>query len=376
MRVRCRLTLSLLIVLSATCPRALALLTFNDGKDLVFVNATYTFGFDSNIFTRAVATSSATQNFTFGATYSRKAGLIGVNAGLGWNFGDFSQVKGQNFADPSYSLTFTKGTGRTTGSLSFSAQKTDVPDPNANNRAVAWDYSSALSLRYPVNDRYYVTNSTSYASTLYTNRALFTDLGSLSDGIDLNYVFDSKLDFSGGYTFGLSKTTDTTDYDHSFTVGASGSLLPKLTGSFDIGYEERLSDYLDSTQAYGSITAGGSLSWRYSRELSFSSAISRGFSTSSTDVNINTTNVALTTDVNAIRRLRTNFVVSYTETAFLGVLGAGRRDTLWEFVANLGTAITTHVRANLAYAYMINYSNLGSAEFTRQTLSLTLSADY
>ena len=36
----------------------MALLTFNDGKDQVFVTASYTFGFDSNVFTQQVARSS------------------------------------------------------------------------------------------------------------------------------------------------------------------------------------------------------------------------------------------------------------------------------------------------------------------------------
>jgi len=344
--------------------------------DQVFVNATYTFGYDSNVFTQNIARGSSTQSWSLGTTYTRKAGIIGVNAGLGWSFENFGQFAGQNFADPSYSLTFTKGTGRTTGSLSFSAQKTDVPDPDANNRAIAWDYGVNLNLRYPVNDRYYFTNALGYSNILYTNKALFTNLGSITDGLDINYIYDPKLDFSGGYQFGYSQTDNTTNFDQSFTVGASGSLLPKLTGSLDVGFSDRDSDYAGTTSNYGSLTAGASLGWRFSHLLSFSSAVDRAFSTSSTDVSLDTTSVSLNTDINAIRRLRTGVNISYAETQFLGTLGAGRRDTLWQFIANLGTAITTHVRANLSYAYMINYSNVGSASFTSENLSLTLSADY
>jgi hypothetical protein len=382
MRARCRLNAILLVILIAATPRARALLTFNDGKDQVFVNATYTFGYDTNVFTRQLKTGSSTQNFTFGTTYTRHAGIISVNAALGWNFGTFGQISSQNFADPSYALTFTKGTGRTTGSLNIGAQKTDQPDPVANNRAVAWDYSTGLNLRYPVNDRYYLTNGASYSSMLYTNKALFTDLGSFSDGFGVNYIYDPKLDLNANYRLGLSSTTDTNDTDHSLTVGASGSILPKLTGSFGVGYENRHSTSTGTSAEsvpaadYGSMTANAALSWRYSRQFSFAGVVDKEFGTSSTDINLNTTSISLNTDMNLIRRLRTSAQICYVGTEFLGIKGAGRRDTLWQFVFNLGTAITTHVRANLAYAYMINYSNVGSASFTRQTLSLTLSADY
>jgi hypothetical protein len=323
-----------------------------------------------------VARGSSTQNYSFGTSYARKAGLIGVAASLDWNFGTFGQFSSQNFMDPSYSLTLTKGTGRTTGSLAFSADKTNVPDPDANNRAVAWNYGVGLSLRYPVNDRYYFTNSTNYSNVLYTNHALFTNLGSITDGLNLNYVYDSKLDFSGGYIFGFSQTNNTTNYDHSVTVGASGSLLPKLTGSLSVGYTDRDSILDRQSSNYGSATGSAALGWAYSHLLSFSGSVDKAFSTSSTDVNLDTTSVSLNTDVNAIRRLKTSFLVSYTGTDFLGLAGAGRRDTLWQFVAHLGTAVTTHVRADLAYAYMVNYSNSAGAAFTSQSLSLTLSADY
>jgi len=376
MRDRCRLYASLLILWIAASSRARALLTFNDGTDQVFVNSTYTFGYDTNVFTQGVARGSSTQNWSFGANYTRKAGVIGVNAGVGWNFGDFGSYTSQDFVDPSYSLSFTKGTGRTTGSLSFSAQKTAQPDPDANNRAVAWNYDIGLNLRYPVNDRYFFTNGTTYSNILYTNHALFADLGSISDGIAINYIFDPKLDFNGGYTFAFSQTDNTTNYDQSYTVGASGSLLPKLTGSLDVGVDDRHSDYAGTSENYGSFTGDAALAWRFSHLLSFAGSVNRAFSTSSTDVSLDTSSVSLNTDINAIRRLRTSVVTSYTETQFLGTLGDGRRDTLWQLVGNLGTAITTHVRANISYAYEVNYSNLGGASFTRETLSLTLSADY
>ena len=44
--------------------------------------------------------------------------------------------------------------------------------------------------------------------------------------------------------------------------------------------------------------------------------------------------------------------------------------------ADIGTALTTHLRVNLNYTWMENYSNLSSGRFVRETLTLTLIATY
>src|SRR5665213_3185265 len=119
---------------------ARALLVFNEGKDQVYVTSTYSIGYDTNVFSQRVAKGALTQALSFGASYSRKAGLIGVNASFGMNFGQFFGIPGQDYADPSLTLAFDKGVGRTTGSLSFNVQKVNTPDPIANNRAIGWDY--------------------------------------------------------------------------------------------------------------------------------------------------------------------------------------------------------------------------------------------
>jgi len=76
------------------------------------------------------------------------------------------------------------------------------------------------------------------------------------------------------------------------------------------------------------------------------------------------------------KQLRTNIGVTYVGTDFLGPNSLGRRDTLWEFPVNIGTAINTHIRVNLAYAYMINTSTLSNSSFTCETITLSLQATY
>src|SRR5471032_219023 len=110
-------------------PRARALLTFphrdNDGADVIIVNGTYSIGYDTNVFAQRVKKGAYTQLFTAGATYTRHAGLITVEASVSANAGSFAGLPGQDYTDPSFALGFTKGTGRTTGTLSLSASKSN-----------------------------------------------------------------------------------------------------------------------------------------------------------------------------------------------------------------------------------------------------------
>ena len=75
-------------------------------------------------------------------------------------------------------------------------------------------------------------------------------------------------------------------------------------------------------------------------------------------------------------RWRTNAGIIHVGTDFLGKAGLGRKDSLWEFTANVGTGLTTHIKINFGYVYEINYSNLSSAEFKVQSYNVSLFASY
>jgi hypothetical protein len=371
----------LLLAAGATALPARALLTFDSGKDQVIVTGIYSFGYDSNIFASQTAHGSITQAFSASATYTRRAGIISVSASTGIGFTWYAGAGGQNFYVPNLSVTFAKGIGRTTGSLSFSAAKSDVPDPIANNRAIAWTYSSTLDLRYPVIERYYLTNSTGISGTYYTNQAIFSNLISYSDQFAINYTYDSKLDLNGSYRFDIGDTPGIHSVDQGVLVGANGTmpLLPKVTGTIDAGYEVRSNSYLAGQGPngdFGNWTSDLALNWRYSRGLGFTFSGSKDLSVSSTDITTDTTSISGIADFTLGKQLRTNIGVSYVGTDFLGPDSLGRRDMLWEFPVNLGTALTTHIRVNLAYAYMINTSTLSDSSFTRETVTLSLQATY
>jgi hypothetical protein len=378
MRYRRFLYASLLFfgIAMATQP-ARALLVFNDGKDQVFVTATYSIGYDTNVFSQRVAKGALTQAFSFGASYTRKAGLIGVSANFTMNVGQFFGIPGQDFADPSFSLSFSKGVGRTTGGLTFNVAKVNTPDPIANDRAIGWTYGTSLALRYPVIERFFLSDTASVGGSSYANQTLFAGQQNYSEGINMNFIYDSKLDLVDGYVLTLSHTHDTTSYDHSINFGANGNVLPKLDGSIAVGYSADFTDHTHATSEFFSgLDANTSLSWRVTRSLSITGGVSKSFAISSTDITTDTINYRVEAETVLAKRFRTEMSVTYVPTAFLGRTGLGRRDRLWEFQPNLGTAITTHIRCNLGYGYLINYSNFADSAFTNEVITFSATATY
>ena len=240
------------------------------------------------------------------------------------------------------------------------------------------NYNAALSLRYPVNDRYYFTGGAGYNSKFFLNKALFSDISSYSAATAINYVYTSKLDLNAGYSISVSNTSKhLSAVDQAVDIGASGSILPKLSGSISVGVDRRDSDSpVGGREQFYGFNAGTSLKWLYSKRISFSANLDDGFSTTSTDLSVD----RLGTGAHATLSLSSKYIVglglSWTHSAFLGKAGGGRVDDLIQFDASIGFALTTHVRTSFSYVYQINYSNFAGASFERETFSLTLSATY
>lgn len=378
MTARQRTRLGLVSIWILAIVPARALFNLNEGKDLIFVTATYSIGFDSNVFTRASGKQAFTQSTSLSVDYTRQAGLIAVSADASISAETFAGLAGQNFADPAVSISFRKRYGRTTGSLSFSGRKESQPDPDAGERTKGVNYTAALSLRYPVNDRYYFTGGVNYNSKFYLNNLHLSDISSYSASTAINYVYTSKLDLNGSYSVSVSKTSKNSNaVDQSVDIGASGTILPKLSGSISLGVDRRDNDSTTGGREhfYG-FNAGTSLKWLFSRRISFNANINDGFSTTSTDLSVDRLNVGLHGNFNFLGKYVSGAGVSWTHSNFLGKAGAGRVDDMLQFDASLGLALTTHIRTSLSYMYQVNYSNSPGASFERETLSLTASVTY
>ncbi|ACB77144.1 hypothetical protein [Opitutus terrae] len=359
-------------------PSAHALFNLNQGKDLIFVSGTYTIGYDSNVFTRASGKESTTQTASLSIDYARQAGLIGVTANLSATSGRFENTRGQNFNDPSLAVVFRKRYGRTTGALMMNARRESQPDPDVGQRTQSWNYSAGLDLRYPVNDRYYFTNSVRGSSRAYTGTSVFPNLRTYQDSLALNYVYSSKLDLNAGYSFVYSDGSSATkSYDQSFTFGATGSILPKLSGTIRIGVQQRDREArADGREKFSSFTSGTTLRWLLSRKVSFNFEFNDDYSTSATDISVNRTTAGLHASFSISNKYAGSAGFTYSQSDFLGLAGDGRHDELLQFDASIGVALTTRIRTTFAYDYSINYSTLASADYDRHHLGFSLIASY
>jgi len=367
-----------MVVAAAMAPRAAALLDFNDGHDKVTVSAEYGITYDSNLFVHAGGPGDYDQSLSLGANYTRRAGLIGVNASLSVSTARFTKFSSEDFTNPSLSLELTKGQGRLTGTVSLSAQRESTSDTATNLFTTSWNYGSSINLRYPINDRYYFTSLSDFSLHDYVQNSSPFNLLSYSEAIDVFYVYTSKLDLLGGYRIRLGEAQGGSHtQDNALTLGATGGILPKLTGSFRAGYQWR--DESGATGGrYGSLTTSLSLSWPMTKRVTFTGEASKDFTTAASDVSVDTTAFNLSASLKPTSPLKfiLNTGVGYAFSNFLGARGDGREDRALSFNASITFTLTAVLSSSISYAYTDNQSNIAFSNFARHTATFNLSARF
>lgn len=366
-----------------------ALFRMNEGRDQVYVTAFAGTGWDSNIFTRAGGDSDLVISGGAGLEYARRAGLIGVNASLGWDFGNFATYASENFLNPSASLEFTKGTGRTTGSLQLHSTRSSRADPVEGDRTDSWNYGANLNLRYPVIERYSFAGSFGWDRVDYQDDgALFSDLDTYTFGADLFYSWRSDRDLLAGYRYRTSDASfQSTSYDHSLYAGVSGRIVSKLSGSARIGWTTRTVEYPAGIPEDGNdgIYASLSATWPATQKASFTLSLGQDFSTTSSNYQTRATTADLTGQFSHTVKFSTNASLGVGYTEFIsgfapggagptqGFNGLDRED--YYFSAGCGASYTfnSHFTLSASYSYYRNWSSLAAYAFDRHSIGLTLS---
>jgi len=362
------------------------LVKFDDGHDEIFVTGTAGMGWDSNVFVNSDAVSDTTFNGSLELEYTRKAGLLGVNGNLGWNFTKFDRNVSEDFADPHAHLELTKSEGRTTGSLTAGVERRSRSEDTLNLRTVSWDYNTGLNVKYPVIERYSIAGQVSYDYQDYLHNPALFDIRTYTAGSDLYYVYSSDRDLLGGYRLRVTDTTHgTRSYDHAFTVGTSGKLLPKLNGTIRLGYQFRETDRgrlaapettppNTADDRYSAFTASASATWTVTRRLNLTGLASRDFSTLATDINVDTTAAMLDANFAATAKLSLFAGVGAGHIRYLGASGAGRTDTYVTGHAGVTYTLNDHLKVTLTGLDYKNWSLLNRADYDRRTISLIVSS--
>jgi outer membrane receptor protein involved in Fe transport len=353
-----------------------ALIKFNDARDEIFVTGTVGMSYDSNIFGFNSGDGDTSYNASLDLEYTRKAGLLGVNAGLGWRFAKFQEFTAEDFANPYARVELTKDSGRTTGSVTAGVKRDSSADAAINIRTTSWDYDAGLNVKYPVIERYSLTGQLAWDHRDFQDNFALVDLNTWSLGSDLFYVYNSQRDLFGGYRLRVTDTTnDTQDIDHNFSVGTSGKIISTINGSARVGYQFRESSRANGLREnFDGFSAAVSASWSGLKRFNLTGRVTSDFNTIATDTSVQTTATGLDAQyaINARFSAFAGTGVGYTR--FLGISGNGRRDTYFTWNTGLAYTLSDRFKATLSYVYFKNWSTLAFSDYERNTISLNLSS--
>ncbi|MDI1320760.1 MAG: outer membrane beta-barrel protein, partial [bacterium] len=247
---------------------------------------------------------------------------------------------------------------------------------SVNVRTSSWNFPLGLNLKYPINDKFYLTSNTSYLQRRYTDNAALANLTDYSEGIDLFYVYTSKLDLIGGYRIRVSRTSfgnDTTD--HWFNVGATGGLLAKLNGSVRLGYQIRAVAGA-AAENFTHFNALAALNWPMTRKLALSGQVSRDFNTIATGASVDSTSLALRANYTYSRKLGLDTGVAWGRNDFLGRNQTPRTDTFFSWDVGAHYRFNEHLNVGASYTWFRNWSSLSFSNFERQGFSLDVASRY
>jgi len=384
MKLQHRLFTAAAVMAAAFCvPRARALVSLEDGRDHLYVDGSVEMGYDSNVFANAQSGGSMLVEGTLEADFTRRAGLIGVDATASLTFARYANFRDQDYVDPKVTAELTKQTGRTTGSLIVSVQREDRADVDVNTRDVSWNYDLGLNFQYPVIERYSISGSLDCNYADYQNQQLFTNLATYTGNLFLYYIVNEQRDFFIDYRARYSDLANgTADIDNSLSAGLNGKVVGPFNGSLSGGYTVRSTSGGPDTGDYGDFTASGAVTWNMSRRMTLTADLSRDFSTTATAQSIDSTSLDLTFKDSFTKKASASIEGSAGQSRFLGVEGlvapggVRRVDNFVSVNTSYFYTINEHLKVSINYIYFRNWSTLAYAEFPRQQVNLSLSSHW
>jgi hypothetical protein len=365
-----RLILSVLL-LALPAHGAFALLNLDGSRNQVFVFSSASFAYNSNIFSDSTARGDYSVTGEAGIELKRRAGIIAVDCTIKLAYQSYAKYTADNALNPSFYIEFSKTTGRTTGSLTVNAYRESRSDSAVNLLTQSWNVPLGLNIKYPLNDKFYVTSQTGYLERRFIDNTALANYRDYTESVDVYYVYTSKLDLDAGYRIRASSTSIGRDtYDHWFDFGATGGLMAKLSGSIRFGYQIR---ELKGGGSFGQFNALAALNWPVTRKLTLSSQISRDFNTIATGDSVDATSFALRANFAFTRKADMECGITYGRNLFLG---GKRQDDFFSWDVSGGYKLNDHLRLAASYNYLQNWSALNFSDFTRHGFSFDISSRF
>jgi len=372
-----RYSLALILAgLITTPPTAQALMNFDGTRNQLFVFGTVTADYNSNIYAQADGPGDYSVTVQAGTELKRKAGLIGVDFIAKVDFVRYGEYTDENSINPNFALLLSKDSGRTTGSLSISAFRETRSDSAVNLRTTSLNFPVALNVRYPIDDKFYVTSATEYLRRNYEDNDQLLDYDDISEALDLYYTYSSKLDLLAGYRLRFSKTSlYGRATDHWFSVGATGGLLAKLSGTVRVGYQLRNLES-GSPDHYDNFNFLAGLTWPVLRKLSVSLDAIRDFGTIATGESVDTSSITLRGTYTYNSKLQFTSSLGTGVNNFLGDTQNDRRDTYFSWDTGFIYEMNEHFQFGGSYIYFRNWSSLPIGDYENHGISVNVTGRY
>ena len=302
-----------------------------DGGLLRFDNQISAF-YDSNIQGNRDEVSDIELSYNPTLNFTRRSGLLGIDASLGGGFGwflDNSEYDYQNLFsrfsvsypnEASLPYTLTLGGGYN--------QKSTL-DRFVGDRISQDAANLSAGFRYNVNERWGFSLSSRWSEITYEDPR-FTDRTTWGAGFDFVYLYSEKLEFFTGY--GFSEPSGVSEYqDHTFRIRAEGELTPKVTGTLGLGYQIRESSNFGNT---GDPYVNLNLAWAVNERLEVAATGRVGFSTTATGASGKRTNFGIVASMALGSTLTGSLGVSYNESEYSN-FGLDRSDEFLAYQAAL-----------------------------------------
>ena len=271
------------------------------------------------------------------------------------------------------------------GSASFDEQQSALRDTSTIARGTLSEYDDTavnLNGEYELSPKFSFGAGVKYMDRAYSGplSSTYADRETMTLPLDLFYELTPKVDLSVGYQYAnsdVSASTSKNAYEtdsHFLSVGARGDLLPKLTGSFKVGYRELKTDNSTTPdQDDSGLGLDANLTWSATPKLTHVISAARDFGSASVGARIEESSV----------NLRSSYAITGQWTASTS-LGYSLREYMDQ---NRDDAyVTAGLRANYSpnqywnfgcgYSYSDNDSDQANSSFDNHKFDLSASLRY
>ncbi|NDV62332.1 outer membrane beta-barrel protein [Puniceicoccales bacterium CK1056] len=314
MKNQTKLLISLLLVSSSLH----AFMRLGEGNiDLTLDVSTY---YDSEIRGQDEGLDDLIFTASPGLQYSRQSRNFGIDASAGVTFvkyADNDQFDDENFF---FDLSFTPGARMETSRFVISGDlilsNETRTEESVGNIVTVLTYGASGSVTYNPNSKYSLIGGVSYSredpdSDLFSEKDQYG--ASLTLEVPVSETTNSRIGVSYGKTESDTSVTDNDTF--TYFVGLSGNLLPKVSGSIDVGIQQQK---LDSGKDEKSPYLSAGLQWSASERTQVALDASKSFGTTIDDRTSESLSFSVTGSHQLTRAWSVNVFAGYIEDDYSG----------------------------------------------------------